>query len=246
MKNVISLCSSQIGSAHIKENIPCQDYAYTIRKNGCSCISVADGAGSAKKAETGARIVATVLTKYIAFHFYRILNLANRGQATKVLVEEARKAITKIMVEGDLMEDYNTTFMAIAVKDKQCIVVHIGDGLTGFEKDGKVGIITYPINGEYANTTYFITGDNAEYMMQCRTVELKSKSIRLFCLSDGSADLYYNSVFGLRNTNTLIYCFKEIMKCENQDERLGCLERLLGYISRRFTADDCSISVMLL
>ena len=130
------------------------------------------------------------------------------------------------------------------IKEKQCIVVHIGDGLTGFEKDGKVGIITYPMNGEYANTTYFITEDNAEYMMQCRLVELKSKSIRLFCLSDGSADLYYNSVFGLRNTNSLVYCFKEIEECENQTERLGCLERLLGYISPRFTADDCSISVM--
>ena len=49
---------SEIGRGHLKNNMPCQDFSYSFKKDDFYISVVCDGAGSCKYSRDGAEIVA--------------------------------------------------------------------------------------------------------------------------------------------------------------------------------------------
>ena len=53
------------------------------------------------------------------------------------------------------------TLLAVAVKGDRYLLFHLGDGVIGYQKNGKLLVASSPDNGEFVNTTVFVTSSRA-------------------------------------------------------------------------------------
>jgi len=61
-----TLCQSVVGSFHIQAGLPCQDYgAYQVLGQDVLIGAVADGAGSAKHSDLGAKITVKAALQFL-------------------------------------------------------------------------------------------------------------------------------------------------------------------------------------
>ena len=65
------------GLHHTLQHRPCEDHtAMRIGPGGCTAITLADGAGSCSKADTGAQITSAAAASYLAVHFDALWQMA--------------------------------------------------------------------------------------------------------------------------------------------------------------------------
>ena len=83
------------------------------------------------------------------------------------------------------------TLLFAAVKGSTCLVGHIGDGVICCRGDEKLKAVSLPSNGEFANSTTFVTLPDA--LSDFRLYRDKTDKIDGFCLmSDGAAESLYD------------------------------------------------------
>ena len=83
----------------------------------------------------------------------------------------------------------------VAVKDDKFILFHIGDGVIGCFKNGKIEVASRPTNDEFANVTVFTTSPNA--LQNTKIVKGEMFNIDGFVLmSDGSEHSFYDKRSG--------------------------------------------------
>ena len=138
---------------------------------GDTIISVlADGAGSAELSHEGARtVVSTALTFLCACLDARgVLALDDLLDA----VRAARSAVVSAADElGRPARDLASTAIVVAAGPDATMVVHVGDGaVVGRSHDGDLRVVSWPEQGEYANTTFFVTDDELRF----QSVELEA------------------------------------------------------------------------
>jgi len=122
---------------------------------------MADGAGSASAGELGAEIaVETVVTQ-----IHRLFD-GGRSDLQAMLREaaaQAREAVSaEALKQGMAPRSFASTLLALVVTPEGGGALQIGDGLI-VVSDGEDGWswVFWPQRGEYANTTYFLTDDDA-------------------------------------------------------------------------------------
>jgi hypothetical protein len=155
--------------------------------------AVADGAGSACRGEYGAEIATRLILK-------RLENFFKQGEAladlSKAVVEQW---ITQISDQiGELANDeglsrreYACTLLVVAVKPMEGWFFQIGDGAIVIGVEGKYDPIFWPMTGEYANSTYFITDISAVEQLQFKAI--KGRLIEdIALMSDGLQGLALN------------------------------------------------------
>ncbi len=154
--------ASVIGTAHTRAGMPCQDaHRWLVLPDGSLVITVADGAGSAARADEGAHLAVDAAIAALT-------DLLQEGLPTDettwsaVAIEAFGAAHAAIDTHAEGMHttirDYATTLTIVVATDGQLVVGQIGDGLAVAEgDDGEMFVAVSPQRGEYANEVALLT-----------------------------------------------------------------------------------------
>ncbi|CAK0749718.1 Protein phosphatase 2C-like protein [Gammaproteobacteria bacterium] len=185
--------ASVIGTRHLRDGFPCQDSSTCVvlpTKEGKEVLVaiVSDGASSASKSEIGSALVCNSfiveIQKFLekGFDFKKIDASFTKTWLARVKNEiTLRAAALKIKTR-----EFACTTLAMVSDDRGATVLQIGDGAIVYSmesapSDFKVAI--WPQEGEYANTTWFITELGALEKLEILHIEGRIARIAIF--SDG-------------------------------------------------------------
>ena len=174
-----------IGSSHEKIGKPCEDRMACIvmAGEGSLIAVVADGAGTAALAEAGAEIaVATVSS--VAQLGVR----AGRKDFQELLRESAALARQRLVEAATgrkaAPRDLACTLLAVIVAPIGGAALQIGDGVIVISEAPLAWRhVFWPQNGEYANTTFFLSDEQA--LAQAEVADLPDEVLDIALMSDG-------------------------------------------------------------
>lgn len=234
-------CAVQ-GRGHIKTDTPCQDKTRFIYENETSVIALADGAGSATMSHFGAEYVTKRICELLTQQFDVYYNEDDGAAIKRVIVGTLMDGLEKLAQDIDCeVKDLASTLLVAAVKDGKYIILHIGDGVIGYVKNEELKIASHPENGEFVNTTVFVTSKDALSTMKMMKGQLNG--ITGFALmSDGTEASLYN-----KREKSLAPALKKIMEL-SQVIKSDCLqsemERSFENVIKNSTTDDCSLIIL--
>lgn len=177
------VAKSAIGTSHEKQNIGCQDYCNYVIDDDTILGAVADGAGSAKYSEIGAKLaVETALSELKKWRKW--LKTEKFDLQPDILPEKAQRAFQKTLSQvvtalkaetskGYNLKDLACTLLVFVGTPEWIAAMQIGDGfiVVGLQDSDDYQLIFQPDKGEYANETTFVTSDNASQEMRVRLVQ---------------------------------------------------------------------------
>ena len=179
-----------IGASHLEAGTPCQDaFAHAVVGDTLLAV-VCDGAGSYELSHLGAQAVsagvvarlaeleraAAPLSTLAAEDFARVVG-DTIAQVREALQEEATKA-------GVELAAYSCTLVGALATAHGGRFFHVGDGLAVAEAGDAPAVVSLPENGEYANETYFVSGEAWREHLRC--TEFSLPAARLALMSDGA------------------------------------------------------------
>ncbi|NMA82604.1 MAG: protein phosphatase 2C domain-containing protein [Epulopiscium sp.] len=230
------------GRGHKKDSIPCQDKTYSSYIKNVNIIALADGAGSARLSHYGAEVVIKAASEYISNNFDAVINNED-GKEVKInilnyLLDALKNKSTELSCD---LKDLASTFLMVAVKDDVFLIIHIGDGVIGYLKGHELKIASRPENGEFANTTTFVTSKDA--LSSMKLFRGKTDNIHGFVLmSDGTSDSLYN-----KKDATLAPVITKMMHRNailDHDKIFEKIKQSFDSVIVNNTLDDCSIAIM--
>ena len=231
------------GRGHIKSNLPCQDKTITLTKKGVCVIALADGAGSASLSHHGAQVVVESIAEYIANRFDELVNTSDgvtvKSNIIAYLLEQLKVVAEKHQCE---LKSLASTLLCVAVKDNRYMIIHLGDGVIGYLKENSINIASSPTNGEFANSTYFVTSNRAVEHLKIMKGYLNNIS-GFVLMSDGSAESFHQ-----KSTQKLVYGLKKLMMYSAllpSKKTNDMLESLFTNVISKKTFDDCSLAVLI-
>lgn len=188
--------ASTVGTSHLAGGVPCQDCHYHLTVNDADSRAVAilvlsDGAGSASEAETGAKLACHTFARLVADY------IEGGGRVEKIGRELAARWISGVIYRLSLKSwdrerhprDYACTLLAAICGEKASVFLQIGDGAIVIS-DGWTTTwrhVFWPQHGEFANTTNFVTSEDALEVMEFHVTLDPVAEIALF--SDGLENL---------------------------------------------------------
>lgn len=237
------------GRGHIKENIPCQDrtYSHVNKDANLTIISLSDGAGSCGSSDIGAEIVTKIISKILIDNFDELLfeiqkdrNKVSKYIISNLLIELDEYAKTKNIPIKELSS--TLLFVIVGIKQNKFISGHLGDGVIGYmDNNGKLDVLSHPENGEYSNSTYFVTSRNSHNYLRLFYGSISDIS-GFIIMSDGSEDSLYNKQKKILSS----VCSQIIswLETNSQSEVSAAIKDNLDEKIKMRTFDDCSISVL--
>lgn len=169
---------SSVGTRHQKKQQPCQDYGnYCILNHNVIVGAVADGAGSAKYADVGAKLaVEAVITivREIATSPQPKENLSHplneqeaRKLFSKIVAEVVATLEEKAIQESYAIADLACTLLVVVATPHWLAAMQIGDGFIVVGLQGEAyQLLFQPDKGEFVNQTTFVTSPHALDEMQ--------------------------------------------------------------------------------
>jgi hypothetical protein len=182
--------AAAIGSSHIEGGIPCQDaFAHAVVADTLIGI-VCDGAGSQPLSHIGAQAVSSGVVARLQqlevgdaplsglpdVEFARVVGDAV-AEVRATLEREASK-------EGTELSAFSCTLVGAVATASGGRFFHIGDGLAVVEGGDQPAVVSLPENGEYANETYFVSGE--QWREHLRFTAFTPPVSRLALMSDGA------------------------------------------------------------
>jgi hypothetical protein len=164
-------CASATGTAHVRAGLPCQDVGRTEiitgpRGEELLLAAASDGAGSAPRSEFGARLACDLFADAIRSFF------AEGGEwdslAGDFIADWAaqfqRRVASQAQADGLRPPDFACTLLAAVIGRARAAYFHLGDGAiveSRRDESGQYRCACWPQQGEYANTTNFLTDADA-------------------------------------------------------------------------------------
>lgn len=172
------------GISHRRLSLPCQD-RLACRVIGAQTLvaAVADGAGSAALAEQGAEVAVETVIEWLS-HALDV----GRSDYPAMLREAAAVARDAVLIaaqqHGSEPRDLASTLLVVVVGPSGGGALQIGDGVI-VVSDGANGWcwVFWPQRGEYANTTHFLTDEDAAERLQIEQLVAKVTDVAL--MTDG-------------------------------------------------------------
>ncbi len=230
------------GRSHSANDLPCQDRVYATAPGKVSVVALSDGAGSCRYSHYGAEIVVKETCKLLGKRFHRLYGLTNEQIASKVLNKVLKKIKRKVKrLKAESTKEFSATLLFVAVSDTRYILGHIGDGVIGQLIRDRLNIISYPENGEYLNTTFFVTGSDALKHMRIQKNIIEDTS-GFILMSDGASESLYD-----RQRLALSPVSEQILDWLDDNDSETVSNALYDNIRKFFiprTSDDCSIVLM--
>lgn len=256
--NMFTFDVREIGSSHIANHKPCQDYSLSYSTDTYCIAIVADGHGSDKcfRSDIGSQQAAEITKKVLcAFakdtkDFTILPNNDWQRQIASSIITLWRQSIEKDKESNPFTDKewrkigadswqsvYGTTLLAVVRTPACFFALHIGDGkCVTIDKDG---VMSQPIPWDercFLNQTTSLCMDSALYAFRfVYMTENLPQSI--FIGSDGVDDTYTN--------NDLLYAFYQkvdAMIRTNKEEGIAQLKEFLPQMTLRGSHDDISIA----
>lgn len=181
-----TITRSAIGSLHQTMNLPCQDYGGDRVLGDVVMGVVADGAGSAKYADVGAKLAVTTALEFLARTeewLQRQRHVSWQSFVQRPSDQLARNLFTKVVDQVVTALHQTATRHQWAIEDLACTLLvfiatpqwlaamQIGDGFIVVRpQDQAYRLIFQPHKGEYANQTTFVTSASALVDMQIQVL----------------------------------------------------------------------------
>jgi hypothetical protein len=175
--------------------------------------ALADGAGSAERAEVGAALATSLFADIVFEAFDDGASLGSFVETLRYAIGEARLALhLKAGRDDRAVDDYASTLLAAILSPAGGAVGQIGDGAVVIS-DASNGWcpVHWPDHGEYANTTTFLTQTDALDTLRVASFDASVKRLAMF--SDGLERLvldfqnrtahspFFDGVFSRLNTS---------------------------------------------
>src|SRR5579884_307004 len=170
------LCGSVVGTSHERRGEPCQDYAHgVLLAAGESPVLVAacaDGASSAAHAAVGARLACLGMVR-VACEALRA-GLPAPDVDARCLLRWHERVRGALSLEASLrnleLHDLACTLLTAVVGEDAAAFAQIGDGAIVYGEGGTYRTVFWPQAGEYASTTFFLTGRDFEERLAFRVL----------------------------------------------------------------------------
>jgi hypothetical protein len=234
-----------IGRSHAATKTPCQDAVYSRNLRSRACIALADGAGSKKYSRTGANAIVKESCRIFLNQFDKYYSdiTSETIITSNSIVEHFQNILRRRANKRNrLPDDYAATLLFFACDRNKYIAGHIGDGAIIVRFDNKVITLSPPENGEYVNSTYFITDDSASQHLRLYAGEFEA-SCEVALMSDGTADSLYDCKAHKASIGVvkLLDIFKELPAKKMKTVFKNNLEKVISMNSM----DDCSIASLI-
>ncbi len=136
-----------------------QDAFRVVATNAGFLVAIAcDGAGSASHGRYGAAIAARMLSTR-AQNWLEAHGALPAAEEVEIWVAAVRSMIASVAIAPLTVSDFATT-LVMAISDGQSVLTaHIGDGVivARLREESAFMALSWPDNGDYAATTYFLT-----------------------------------------------------------------------------------------
>ena len=159
---MISYGISQAGRSHVERDLPCQDCNCVMpaAEDGTWVAVIADGVGSALRADVGARIAAREAAAFCAEHLPPDRSFTGTYSMVRTAMNYALKQVLRrAEADGEPPASYDTT-LALAIYDGARVIYgHAGDGgLFALRSDGGLVEVTTPQHGPDGETVIPLSG----------------------------------------------------------------------------------------
>ena len=237
-----SVIAAMQGSAHIAKGIPCQDKAMAIKNGSITAIALSDGAGTAKLSHFGAECATQATATFLSKSIEELLAQKDGRLAKLQLLSKVQAELQRECEERSCqLSDLACTLLCAAVNEEEFILGHVGDGVIGFLRNGEIKVASHPENGEYGNSTYFITSSHAAEAMKLFKGSVANME-GFVLMSDGTeAALYHKQQKLLTPVLAKIMTLCAILP-EARMEML--LQKTMKEVFSKATTDDCSIAFL--
>lgn len=228
------------GRLHLQKNIPCQDRIYSLNDRDVNVISLSDGAGSCKFSHFGAEVVTQSICEIM-------VNIFDDAYQNDDKIKE--KIINKILQNLDIkaqeigtnIQELSSTLLFVAVKNNKYISGHIGDGVISYLFEDNINILSHPDNGEYANSTYFVTSSDVKDHFRIYRGEITSIT-GFILISDGTAERLYDKK-NKKFSNAAKQILEWLDDNSSSDVSIALKDNLEKFFKEKIL-DDCSINLM--
>lgn len=179
--------ASQIGTSHLRTELPCQD-AYAVRrlKNDGLFAIVADGAGSAEFGKQAAWMLCRLLSGHVQRWFQENCDLPSDDEIWS-WIDNFRDRIALIArARAVAPRQFACTLAALICNPIGVIGLQVGDSAAVGRNGGAWESLIWPENGEYASSTFFVT-DEPEPRLNILRKSAEYDAFALF--SDGIGDI---------------------------------------------------------
>ena len=235
------VCTMQ-GKGHAAKNLPCQDKIFEANERNTTAVTLSDGAGSAKLSHFGAECATQASATFLAKNMELLLAQRDGRLAKLQILSNVQTELQRECEERNCqLRDLACTLLCAAVTEENFILAHVGDGVIGYLKNGEVRIASHPENGEYGNSTFFVTSSHAVENMKLFSGPIAN--IEGFVLmSDGSeAALYHKQKKYLAPALAKIMLLCAVLPEKRMED---LLQETMRDVFTKVTADDCSIAFL--
>jgi len=235
------LAESVIGTSHVRSDKPCQDRCHTlrsvIRAQHILIAACADGAGSASASEVGAQTAIESVMALILRDLDGGLEVADLSRDDGVRwYREALAAMTSEAAARVLpLHELACTLLVAVVGETHAVFVQIGDGAIVIREGEGYAAVFWPQQGEYANTTFFLTSATMEERLE---FSLRDAPDALALFTDGLQNLTLEMAARTPHTRFFDAMFKQLATAEAAEELIAPLRAFLDSPSVNQRTDD--------
>ena len=183
------LFQSVRGTAHERGGLPCQDNCLARLRPTVSgpvlVLACSDGAGSASQSHWGSRHACEAAVRLVSADLAEGLTLRAIDRDTAVSwLKRVRHELSELAESKQIpVRDLACTLLLAVVGESSAAFAQLGDGAIVIWRDSEYHPIFWPQNGEYANTTNFITDYSTDDLLAFETMTERVDELALF--SDG-------------------------------------------------------------
>ncbi len=180
------VAASVRGTSHERTGTRRQDaFRCSAVGGGRTLVAVAcDGAGSASRGGEGATLVARWLSLTAEAHLRNSVDLPS-DKLVRDWIDSVRDLIAAAAERRGLRpRDFATTLVMVIAMPGRTLTIHVGDGAAvgRLTTDGHWVSLSWPENGEFASTTFFVTDD---VEVRLRTERSDHHVDRIAVMTDG-------------------------------------------------------------
>jgi len=243
---LVHFCAGRvIGRGHERDGLPCQDFVVARHEGNVVSVALADGAGSKSHSEFGAKAAVTSVMRLITHDFSSLYDLAQadaKRVADHILEAVLKKIETVAQHHKVAIDQLASTLLFVALHNGKYLAGHIGDGVIVRKNQEGAFLFSEPDNGEYSNSTYFITDQHASLHFRIYSGQMQtSGSDGFMVMSDGAAESLFN-----RQTKLVSKAASQLMDWSVNTSRKQMdqvIRTNLMQSIRTKTTDDCSIGI---
>ncbi|MDD1694520.1 MAG: protein phosphatase 2C domain-containing protein [Methanoregula sp.] len=234
-----STAASVTGRSHLDRGESGQDYNRTgsIRIGDCEYFIglAADGAGSTTDGGRGAEIACETTYGCIigALRQDRDISRITDAEIRCWITASRDATAAEATGKGKRLKDYACTLIGAVAGNDHALFFQIGDGAIVVSADGDYQTIFWPDQGEYANTTFFVSDE--AYLERIRILHTPASPAEIALFTDGLQNLVLSFAQKKAHAGFFRPLFEALMKDPGNE-----FSGFSGQLERFLLRDDIS------